>query len=383
MTDSGDLPPLPLPAGVTSRQVEGVNGLSVHILEGGVGANRPVLVLVHGYPELAFSWRKMMPLLVAAGWHVIAPDLRGFGRTIGWNRDYDGDLAPFRMVSMATDLVALVHALGLTSVAGVIGHDLGSPVAATAALIRPDIFQSLVLMSAPFAGVPARADGPSPPDRAMALDAALAALDPPRRHYALANSMPGAEADMLDCPQGLHAFMRAYFHSKSGDNSANVPEPLAAPAPAEFARLPRYYVLDRDKGMAETVAADMPDAVTIAACDWLTDDDLAVYVREYARSGFQGGLNFYRCWTDPRFASDMRLFAGRKISVPTCFIGGSRDWGIQQTPGALNAMPRACSDYRGTYLVPGAGHWVTQEAPEAVTALVVDFLKGCAPPKAL
>ena len=138
---------LPLPSGVQSRYVETDLDLNVHYLEAG-DVSDPVLLLLHGFPELSFSWRKVMVPLAAAGYRVIAPDQRGYGRTTGWINGYDIDLEPYRMSSLVLDQVALLQALEIDSVHAVIGHDFGSPVAAWSGLIRPDIFQKVVLMSA-------------------------------------------------------------------------------------------------------------------------------------------------------------------------------------------------------------------------------------------
>src|SRR5450631_2989984 len=149
------LPDIPLPSIIRSRYVEGINGLSMHVLEAGFETKgRPCLLLLHGFPELAFSWRKVMRPLADAGYHVIAPDQRGYGRTAGWDDSYDADPDPFRILNMVRDAAALVSALGYRSVAAIVGHDAGSPVASWAALIRPDIFRSVALMSSPFEGAP-------------------------------------------------------------------------------------------------------------------------------------------------------------------------------------------------------------------------------------
>src|SRR6201989_3467561 len=150
------LPTIPLPPGIRSRFVENINGLRMHVLEAGFETKgRPCVLLLHGFPELAFSWRKVMPALAAAGYHVIAPDQRGYGRTTGWDADYDGDLNSFRLLNMVRDALGLVSAVGYRSVDAVVGHDAGSSVAAWCALVRPDVFRSVALMSAPFAGAPA------------------------------------------------------------------------------------------------------------------------------------------------------------------------------------------------------------------------------------
>ena len=379
---SAVLPALPLPTGIRSRVVDNHNGLRMHVLEAGFEAgDRPCVLLLHGFPELAYSWRKVMLPLAQAGFHVVAPDQRGYGRTTGWDGDYDGDVASFRLLNLVTDALGLVSALGHASVAAVVGHDFGSPVAACCALARPDVFRSVVLMSAPFGGLPAfpsntanRAAAATAP--AADLQAELAALPRPRKHYQWYYATRGADAEMRDCPQGLHDFLRAYYHHKSADWPDNRPFPLSGRTAAELAKLPDYYVMDLHKGMSETVAPQMPSAAQIGACQWLPDRELAVYSAEFARTGFQGGLQWYRCQTDGRYNADLRLFAGRRIDVPSCFVSGRSDWGPWQAPGALESMQsQACTRLQGVHWVDGAGHWVQQERPDDVARHLLDFIR--------
>lgn len=352
------LPPAALPAGITARHIGIFTGLDMHVLEAGNPAH-PALLLLHGFPELAYSWRKVMPALAAAGYYVIAPDQRGYGRTTGWDVD---NLGSFRFLNLVRDAMGLLRALGIAQVAAVVGHDFGASVAGWAALVRPDIFPRLALMSAPFAGAPT---GNPVPD----YHAALAALPRPRKHYQWYYSTPEANADMIGAPQGLHAFLRAYYHHKSADWPGNRPFSLSGWTADELAKLPTYYVMDRDLGMAASVV--MPDRVPA----WLPDAELAIYTAEFARTGLQGGLNWYRLRTTPGFSSELEVFAGRQITVPTCFIAGAQDWGIHQAPGSLDAMrTRACADFRGVNLIEGAGHWVQQEQPEPVVAGLLEFL---------
>jgi pimeloyl-ACP methyl ester carboxylesterase len=372
------LPPLAaaaLPQGIRARFIPGVNGLRMHILETGHdGADRPLLLLLHGFPELAYSWRKVMLPLAGAGYHVVAPDQRGYGRTTGWDGAYDGDLAAFRLLNLVDDARGLVAALGHREAAAVIGHDFGSPVAAWCALTRPDIFRSVALMSAPFGGPPSLPADAAP--GARDIHAALAALDRPRKHYQWYYSTRAADADMRDCPQGIHDFLRAYYHMKSADWPGNKPFRLASWSAGELAKLPTYYVMDRDRTMAETVAPAMPSPADIAACRWLPDDELRIYGGEFARTGFQGGLQWYRCATGGQFAAELAAFAGRTIDVKSCFIGGASDWGVYQKPGDFERMQEsACTRLAGCHLVTGAGHWVQQEQPEAVSRLLLDFLR--------
>jgi pimeloyl-ACP methyl ester carboxylesterase len=369
-----------LPAGVRSRFVNNINGLRVHVLEAGFETTaRPAVLLLHGFPELAYSWRNVMLPLAAAGFHVIAPDRRGYGRTSGWDVGYDDDLEPFGTLNQVRDALALVWAFGYRSVTAVIGHDQGSPLAGWCAVARPDVFRSVAMMSAPFGGAPAlpfnTANAPPVTAPAAATDAIyddLAKLTPPRKHYQRYYQTREANENMWQPPQGIHTFLRAYYHMKSADWKPNEPHPLAARTAAEWAKLPRYYVMDLNKGMAETVAAEMPSAAEIAACRWLPDAELRVYSEEYGRTGFQGGLNGYRRGR----VGDLQLFAGRTIDVPATFIGGKKDWGVYQSPGALEQLEKVhTTKYQGTHLVDDAGHWVQQEQPEEVSRLLVRFLK--------
>jgi pimeloyl-ACP methyl ester carboxylesterase len=381
MNTSPSLPDIPLPSAIRSRFVEGINGLRLHVLEAGYETRgRPCVLLLHGFPELAYSWRKVMPALAEAGYHVIAPDQRGYGRSTGWDADYDGDLNSFRLLNLVRDALGLVSAFGYAHVDAVIGHDFGSSVAAWCALVRPDVFRSVVLMSAPFAGPPplpfGTSDAPPRPKPEDPVHRELAALPRPRKHYHWYYSTREANADMQRAPQGVHDFLRGYYHHKSADWKANKPYPLQSWTAEELAKLPTYYVMDLACTMAETVAAEMPSAAAIAANTWLPDRELSFYSAEYARIGFQGGLQWYRCGTSGTFTAELQTWSGRRIDVPSCFISGRQDWGTHQRPGVFEAMQAsACSRMLGCHLVDGAGHWVQQEQPAEVSRLLIAFLR--------
>jgi pimeloyl-ACP methyl ester carboxylesterase len=361
--------------------VHNINGISMHVLEAGDRKAERALLLVHGFPELAYSWRRVMVPLANAGYHVIAPDLRGYGRTSGTDVKFDDDLAPFRTLNEVRDMLGLVSAFGYRYVDAVIGHDFGSPVSAWCAVTRPDVFRSVVLMSAPFGGTATlpfnTADAPPAGSAAPAADPIydqLAKLKPPRKHYQRYYATREANDNLSRPPQGVHAFIRAYYHMKSADWKQNQPYPLKGRTAEEWAKMPRYYIMDLDKGMAETVAAEMPSAAEIAANTWLPESALRVYAEEYGRTGFQGGLQGYR-GGGSRYASETQLFAGRTIDQPSMFIAGRADWGTYQNPGAFERMQKtACTRMLGAHLVDGAGHWVQQEQPEQVIKLLLDFL---------
>ena len=346
-----------LPPGIRSRQIDNGNGLNMHILEAGFEQpGRECVLLLHGFPELAYTWRKIMLPLAEAGYHVVAPDQRGYGLTEGSDTRYEGDISQYRLLNMVRDVLGLVFALSYKSVAAVVGRDIGSPVAATCALTRPDVFCSVALMSAPYPGVSGfRFDGVNSAAKAAKVHQDLAALTPPRLHYQRYLCMPEANAHMLACPQGMHDFLRAYYHMKSADWAGNDPAPLASANAADLATMPEYYVMAMDKTMPETVAAAMPSAREIAACDWLPDEELAVYSSVFADTGLQGGLQWYRALGSAENQAEMLLFAGKTITVPSCFMAGASDWGIYQSPGAFEAMQsRACSDMRSCDLIPCA-----------------------------
>ncbi len=370
-----------LPSGVRSRFVQRINGLCMHVLEAGYGSgSRPAVLLLHGFPELAYSWRKVMIPLAEAGYHVIAPDQRGYGRTTGWDTDYDADLSPFRRLNVVRDALGLVFALGHRSVAAVVGHDFGSPIAAWCGITRPDVFRSVVMMTGPFGGTPSipfdTADNPqrTKSSPGPSLTKQLASLTPPRKHYSRYYTTREANDNMRNARQGIHAFLRAYFHYKSADWPGNKPFRLAARTASEMAKMPTYYIMNLNEGMAETVAKFMPSPAEIAANKWLPEKELRVYSEEFKRTGFQGGLNWYR--SGGIGAPELQLFSGRTIDQPSMFISGASDWGSYQSPGKLERMQtQACTNMRGVHMIKGAGHWVQQEQPERTSQLLIDFLR--------
>jgi len=229
--DFRSLPPYgngTLPAGVRARLIQNVNGLTVNILEAGFETpGRPLVLMLHGFPNLAYSWRKVMPAVAAEGYYAVAPDCRGFGRTFGWDDSWDADPQPFLALNMVRDQIALVSALGYRSTAMMVGHDQGSLLAALGALIRPDLFPRLTLLGGGFGGAPSfpfnTANG-APAPRAeftnAELDAEYAKLNPPRKGYQDYWASPEAERDMKNVPQGMTNFFRAFYYMKSADSRA-------------------------------------------------------------------------------------------------------------------------------------------------------------------
>jgi pimeloyl-ACP methyl ester carboxylesterase len=320
--------------------------------------------------------------LAEAGYYVVAFDQRGYGRTMGWDDSpfHETDMSQFTLTTIVRDVVALVHALGYTEVKCITGHDFGAVTASLCALIRPDLFRSCIMMSHPFkapAALPFNLrNGNKPPAAPVDIQAELAKLPVPRKHYKWYNSTAEAASQWDSPPQGMLAYLRGYLHVKSADWSNNNPVALKEWSAEELAKMPNYYIMPLNKSMPETIADMMKDEDKSATKRWMSDDDLGVYVQEWSRTGFQGGLNFYRTTTDPAKKKDLEMFSGRKIECPSTFISGKQDWGNYQEPGAIEQFPYSCSDFRGARFIDGAGHWPQQEQPEKVVEEMLRFLSS-------
>lgn len=323
----------------------------------------------------------MVPI-AEAGYYVVTFDQRGYGRTTGWDNSsfLNTDLSQFALTNVVRDVVTLVNALGYREVKCIVGHDFGAVTASMCALMRPDFFKSVVMMSHPFKApsllpfniAHGETDKPAPhPD----IHAELAKLPVPRKHYKWYNSTRAAADDWLNPSQGLHTFLRGYLHVKSADWKENSPHPLKSWTAEEMAKVPNYYVMPLHKSMPDTIADMMVNQDSSATERWMSDRDLAVYVQEWSRTGFQGGLNYYRITTDQAHMRDLQLFAGKKIECPSIFISGAKDWGNYQQPGAIEAYPESCSDFRGVRFVEDAGHWPQQEQPERVVEGILGFVR--------
>ncbi|KAH8822005.1 Alpha/Beta hydrolase protein [Xylogone sp. PMI_703] len=388
-----ELPPLPLPEGITSFYVP-TSELTYHVLSAGSPTN-PLILLQHGFPELAFSWRKVMLPIAAAGFHVVAYDQRGYGRTTGWDTSsYSGvNLYTFQVSRIVADAVRLVTALGHKEVECIVGHDFGSVSAAACALMRGDMFKRVVLMSHPFTLLPhhppvQRSRSPIRPplseDLSVTLSRGLAELPRPVKHYRLYYAEASANDEMA-YPTGasLHEFLRGYFYLKSADWEGNASiGPLKSRKPSDLATMPPYYIMPLEYGMRATVTEAMAkldkEEVLRNMASWLSESEIAVYTAEFGRTGFQGGLNWYRVSASPELLRELDAYAGKKIKVPCCFIAGERDWGRLQSPGAVDEMVtgKSCEQFRGQKIIKGAGHWVMQENSEQVVKGILAFVEG-------
>jgi pimeloyl-ACP methyl ester carboxylesterase len=312
-----------------------VNGIHVHFAEQGTGR---LVLLCHGFPEGWYSWRDQIAALASAGYHVVAPDMRGYGRT-----EAPRDISSYSIFDIVGDMNALVGALGERQ-AIIVGHDWGANIAWHAALFRPDVFPAVAALSVPF-----RQRGPAPPLQMLRTAGLLT-------HYWFHFQEPGvAEAEFEQNPR---AALRRVLYSISGD------------APRET----RELTLLPGKGwLANTLDPELLPA-------WLTDADLDHMTAEFSRSGFRGGLNWYR--NIDRNWELTAPWAGAVIRQPALFIAGSLDPVITSGSGAaaVLALPATVPGLRRKLLIEGAGHFIQQERPQIVTDALLEFLGGLSQP---
>jgi len=304
-----------------SHRTVSVNGLRLHIAESGQG---PLVLLCHGFPECWYSWRHQLRALAEAGFHAVAPDMRGFGQT-----DAPEDVAEYTIGHNVADMVQLVSILGEKQ-AVIIGHDWGAPVAWTSALLRPDIFRAVVAMSVPY--------------RARPLVAPMKALRDAgnTNFYQLYFQTPGvAEAEL---ERDVDRSVRTLLY---GTGVSLMMKP----------------------GMGFLVDATIPQQLP----SWLTDEDISYFVETYKRSGYRGGLNWYR-----NIDRNWELsggWEGMKVQQPALFIAGSNDGVIKVMAKPLEELPTTVPGLKKTLILPDSGHWIQQQRPAEVNAAILEFLR--------
>ena len=313
------------------RTIE-TNGIRLHIASQGEG---PLVILCHGFPECWYSWRHQIAALADAGYRAVAPDQRGCGQS-----DAPEAIDQYDLLHLAGDIVGLVYALGDTR-AAIVGHDWGAPVAWTCALLRPDVFESVCLMSVPF--LPFTMGQPKPTET---MKTAFGDM----QFYQLYFQEPGKAERELE--EDVRASMLKMLHSGSGDASDGQGFRFVFPPGVRF--------ID---------AHPMPSGLP----PWLTPKDLDYFTAQFTRTGFRGGLNWYR-----NLDRDFELaaaFVNSGIRQPAMFIAGEKDVCITMYRDAYDALERTVPGLVGKHLLTGAGHWVQQERPSEVNRLLVEFLE--------
>jgi epoxide hydrolase A/B len=321
---------------VTHRTVD-TNGIRMHLAEAGTG---PLVLLCHGFPESWYSWRHQLAGLAEAGFQAVAPDMRGYGQT-----DRPDAIDQYTLLHLVGDMVGLVDTLGAEQ-AVIAGHDWGAPVAWHAALLRPDRFRGVIGLSVPY-----RPRGSVRPTTVMPqTDDAV--------FYQLYFQTPGvAEAEL---EQQVRQAIRRMLYSISGDTPPREGSVTAAGA---------VGIVRRNGGFLD----GMMDPAVLPS--WLTEADVDFYAGEFARTGFRGGLNWYR--NIDRNWELLAPFAGALVKVPALYIAGDRD-AVVRFPGMDRLIPNLASfvpQLRATIMLPGCGHWTQQERAAEVNAAMIDFLR--------
>jgi len=316
------------------------DGLTLHVAEQGQG---PAVLLCHGFPETSHAWRHQLPALAAAGYRAIAPDLRGYGSSSA-----PTDQAQYSILHLVGDLVALLDTLALDR-AVIVGSDWGATIAWHAALLRPDRFCAVAALGVPMMGRPPRPPSQLFPQNAEAL------------FYTLYFQQPGVAEQELE--RDVATTLRKLLFAASGDAGPRLP---GNHTPNPFGMVSR----------AQGLLAPLNTPAQLPA--WLEEEDLAAFVRAFSTSGFQGGLNYYR--NLDRNRELMAMFSGLKVQVPALFMVGERDAGLAM-PGMrdiIAAMPALVPHLTRSAIIERAGHWLAQERPQEVNALLIDFLNQLA-----
>lgn len=316
-------------ADVTHRLVPSPAGRA-HLAELGSG---PLVLLVHGFPESWYSWRHQLPALAAAGYRAVAIDVRGYGRS-----SKPGDTCAYRMVDLVMDSAAVVDALG-GGPAVIVGHDWGATIAANSALLRPELFRAVGMLSVPYAP----RGGPRPSEM-------FARMGAEEEFYVSYFQEPGrAEAEIEPDVRG---WLAGFFAALS---AGTMPGP-GAPDP--------HFV-----GQGSTLRDRFPAGILPG---WLSEADLDVYAGEFERTGFTAALNRYR--NMDRDWEDLAAFDGSPVVQPSLFIGGALDASTTWLADAINAFPVTLPGLAAAHILDGCGHWIQQERPAEVNRFLTDWL---------
>ena len=321
MTDSRKYP------NINQRRVE-TNGISLNIAEQGEG---PLVLMLHGFPESWYSWRHQFSALAEAGYHGVAPDMRGYGES-----DKPFEIEAYNQVEVVNDIIGLIPALGYET-AVVVGHDWGAPTAWSCALNHPDKVSAVGALSVPF-----RPRGDSPPL------ATLKAIFKDRFFYQLYFQEPGKAETELEKDPALT--IRKFYHMASGEMNTS---------------------LLSEKSADADLLSELPDPGTEMG-PWISEEDVSFYANEFRQSGFRGPLSYYR---NMDLTWELTKDSPQQISQPALFVAGERDGVILMAADALKELDKHVTDLRVNKLIPKIGHWTQQEAPQEVNQALIQFLE--------
>ncbi|WP_432017810.1 alpha/beta fold hydrolase [Streptomyces hydrogenans] len=319
-------------AALRHRTVESSAG-RIHLVEQGTG---PLVLLVHGFPESWYSWRRQLPALAAAGYRAVAIDVRGYGRS-----SKPAETDAYRMLDLVEDNVALVHALGEEN-AVVVGHDWGSNIAATSALLHPEVFRAVALLSVPYAPP----GGPRPTD-------VFGRIGGPEQEFYVSYFQEPGRAE-TEIEPDVRGWLAGFYAALSADTMPAQDEPDP------------HFVTHGGRLRDRFPAGILPD--------WLTEEDLDVYAGEFERTGLTGALNRYR--NMDRDWEDLAPHRGAPIKQPALFIGGTLDASTTWMSDAIDAFPTTLPGLTASHLVEGCGHWTQQERPEEINRLLTGWLNS-------
>jgi pimeloyl-ACP methyl ester carboxylesterase len=321
---------------LTHRTIE-ANGIRIHIAEQGSG---PLVLLCHGFPESWYSWRHQLQALALAGFHAVAPDMRGYGDT-----GRPAEIERYSLLHLVGDMIGVLDSLG-EKTAVIAGHDWGAPVAWHAALMRPDRFRAVIGLSVPYR-----------PRGGVAPTSIMPQTDE-ASFYQLYFQTPGVAEKELETD--VRASLRKILFSASGD----VPRRNPGAAPSAVGMVPR----------AGGFLSRMVNPESLPA--WLNEADVDTYAQQFQRSGFRGGLNWYR--NIDRNWELLAAYAGASVSVPALYVAGDLDIVVAfpRMKEVIADLPRYIPQLRGTIMLPGCGHWTQQERPDEVNRAMIDFLRA-------
>lgn len=356
----------------TYQNIDFTNGLIMHICTSGEeGENKKNVLLLHGFPELSFSFRHVMRELSKHGFYCIAPDQRGYGKT-SYKTHKESYLNKFSVLNLTRDIFVLLKNLGIKKV-NIIGHDFGSYVSCYFSLMYPSLVESIIIMSMPFGGAPTRNNLKS--KDISFINGELLKLSPPRKHYQKYFASKEALTNINNCKQGMFKFLKAYFYFKSRDYKENKPFELDSFSALELSKMPEYYIMKQHLGIAETVAEAEPKKDY--KLSWLKDKELKIYSDNFIKSNIKGPLNWYKVMisnSEKVKIADLKL--EKSIKVPALFIAGEADWGPYQKPGELDKMTNVFfKNFYGIKIIRNAGHWVQQENSKSCVKEILNFYK--------